>query len=55
MPTAHAAGLTVTPYMFTTRLAATTRFADVTEEMRYYLAELGVDAPFTDNPDRFPR
>jgi hypothetical protein len=27
----------------------------VTEEMRYYLEELHVDALFTDNPDRFPR
>jgi glycerophosphoryl diester phosphodiesterase len=54
---AHAAGLTVTPYTFTTRSAAgsPSRFADVTEEMRYYLAELAVDAVFTDNPDRFPR
>ncbi len=51
---AHAAGLTVTPYTFNSR-ASTGRFADVREEMRYYLAELGVDAVFTDNPDRFPR
>jgi glycerophosphoryl diester phosphodiesterase len=53
---AHAAGLTVTPYTFTTR--ATTgsgRFASVTDEMRYYLSDLDVDALFTDNPDRFPR
>lgn len=55
---AHAAGLTVTPYTFTTRTAvaaATPRFASVTDEMRYYLNELDVDAVFTDNPDRFPR
>ena len=51
---AHAAGLTVTPYTFTTRGPAT-RFPDVDTEMRYYLSELGVDAVFTDNPDRFPR
>ena len=51
---AHAAGLTVTPYTFTTR-GAPTRFPDVTAEMRYYLATLDVDALFTDNPDRFPR
>ena len=50
---AHAAGLTVTPYTFTSK--ARTRFPDVQEEMRYYLFELGVDAVFTDNPDRFPR
>ena len=51
---AHDADLTVTPYTFTTRGPAT-RFADVGAEMRYYLGELGVDALFTDNPDRFPR
>ena len=51
---AHQAGLTVTPYTFTTR-APVTRFADVSDEMRYYLVDLGVDALFTDNPDRFPR
>ena len=50
---AHAAGLTVTPYTFTTR--APGRVADVTDEMTYYLLDLGVDALFTDNPDRFPR
>jgi glycerophosphoryl diester phosphodiesterase len=50
---AHEAGLTVTPYTFTTR--APGRIADVVEEMRYYLDGLGVDALFTDNPDRFPR
>jgi glycerophosphoryl diester phosphodiesterase len=51
---AHEAGLTVTPYTFTSRGAAT-RFADVGAEMRYYLTDLDVDALFTDNPDRFPR
>jgi glycerophosphoryl diester phosphodiesterase len=51
---AHEAGLTVTPYTFTTRGPAT-RFEDVGAEMRYYLTDLGVDALFTDNPDRFPR
>lgn len=51
---AHAAGLTVTPYTFTTRGPAT-RFGDVRDEMDYYLTTLGVDAVFTDNPDRFPR
>jgi glycerophosphoryl diester phosphodiesterase len=51
---AHDAGLTVTPYTFTTR-GATTRFGDVGAEMRHYLADLNVDALFTDNPDRFPR
>ncbi len=50
---AHAANLTVTPYTFTSR--APGRIADVTEEMKYFLVELNVDAVFTDNPDRFPR
>jgi glycerophosphoryl diester phosphodiesterase len=51
---AHAAGLTVTPYTFTTRAPAA-RFANVRDEMRYYLVDLDVDALFTDNPDKFPR
>lgn len=50
---AHAAGLTVTPYTF--RSADTGTFADVSAEMRHFLFDLGVDAVFTDNPDRFPR
>jgi glycerophosphoryl diester phosphodiesterase len=50
---AHNAGLTVTPYTFTSRAAS--RFADVRDEMHHYLFDLGVDALFTDNPDRFPR
>jgi glycerophosphoryl diester phosphodiesterase len=53
---AHAKKLTVTPYTFTTRsVAGSGRFASVSDEMRYYLSELDVDALFTDNPDRFPR
>jgi len=50
---AHAAGLTVTPYTF--RSQNTGRFGDVRAEMDYFLNTLGVDALFTDNPDRFPR
>ncbi len=50
---AQAAGMTVTPYTF--RSAATPGFADVTAEMEHFLYKLGVDALFTDNPDRFPR
>ena len=50
---AHDTGLSVTPYTFTTR--GPTRFPDVSAEMRHYLLDLGVDALFTDNPDRFPR
>jgi glycerophosphoryl diester phosphodiesterase len=52
---AKAAGLTVSPYTFTTRTPLPPRFRDVGEEMRYYLSDLDVDALFTDNPDRFPR
>ena len=50
---AHAEGLTVTPYTF--RSADTGTFKDVTAEMDHYLYTLGVDAVFTDNPDKFPR
>jgi glycerophosphoryl diester phosphodiesterase len=50
---AHDAGLTVTPYTFTTRTPG--RIPDVRREMEYYLVELDVDALFTDNPDLFPR
>jgi glycerophosphoryl diester phosphodiesterase len=54
---AHADGLTVTPYTFTSRayVTATPRFKTLTDEMRYFLFDLGVDALFTDNPDQFPR
>lgn len=51
---AHAEGMSVTPYTFTTR-DQKTGFADVTAEMSHYLYTLGVDALFTDNPDKFPR
>jgi glycerophosphoryl diester phosphodiesterase len=50
---AHAAGLTVTPYTF--RSADTGGFKDVTAEMDHFLYSFGVDAVFTDNPDKFPR
>ena len=50
---AHAEGMTVTPYTF--RSADTGTFKDVTAEMEHYLYTLGVDALFTDNPDKFPR
>ena len=50
---AHALGLSVTPYTF--RSLNTGRFKNVSEEMSYYLYDLGVDALFTDNPDLFPR
>ena len=50
---AHEAGLTVTPYTFTTRDPASK--TSVTAEMEHFLYTLGVDAVFTDNPDKFPR
>lgn len=50
---AHGLGMTVTPYTF--RLSDVAGFKTISEEMRYYLYELGVDALFTDNPDLFPR
>jgi glycerophosphoryl diester phosphodiesterase len=50
---AQAIGLTVTAYTF--RSSNTGRFASVTDEMSHFLYTLGIDAVFTDNPDRFPR
>lgn len=50
---AQAAGLTVTAYTF--RASNTGRFASVRDEMSHFLYTLGIDAVFTDNPDRFPR
>jgi glycerophosphoryl diester phosphodiesterase len=51
---AHAEGMTVTPYTVTTR-SPNKKFNDVTAEMSNLLYEIGVDALFTDNPDKFPR
>jgi glycerophosphoryl diester phosphodiesterase len=51
---AHETGLTVTPYTFRTT-AVSPQFADVKEEMSYFLFTLKVDSLFTDNPDLFPR
>jgi glycerophosphoryl diester phosphodiesterase len=50
---AHAAGLTVTPWTF--RASNTGTYPSVTAEMETFLYEYGVDALFTDNPDKFPR
>lgn len=50
---AHDAGLSVTPYTFREKDAG--KFPSVTAEMEHYLYTLGVDALFTDNPDKFPR
>ena len=52
---AHAEGMSVTPYTFRASDARKAGFGDVSEEMSHYLYELGVDALFTDNPDKFPR
>jgi glycerophosphoryl diester phosphodiesterase len=52
---AHAEGMTVTPYTFRSSDASKSGFRDVSEEMSHYLYKLGVDALFTDNPDKFPR
>jgi glycerophosphoryl diester phosphodiesterase len=51
---AHAEGITVTPYTVTSRQPFGS-FSDVTAEMSHFLYDLGVDAIFTDNPDKFPR
>jgi glycerophosphoryl diester phosphodiesterase len=50
---AHELGLSVTVWTF--RAGQTGKFANVRDEMRYFLHELRVDALFTDNPDQFPR
>ena len=50
---AHAAGLTVTSWTF--RSDEKTEYPDVTAEMAHFLYDLGIDALFTNNPDRFPR
>ena len=52
---AHAEGMSVTPYTFRASDARKGGFKDVTEEMSHFLYDLGVDALFTDNPDKFPR
>jgi len=51
---AHKIGLTVTPYTFNSTHMIP-QFDSASEEMAYFLYELGVDALFTDNPDLFPR
>lgn len=51
---AHAEGISVTPYTVTTR-SLSPAYKDVTAEMSHLLYDLGVDALFTDNPDKFPR
>jgi glycerophosphoryl diester phosphodiesterase len=51
--TAHALGLTVTAWTF--RADERTQYANVREEMNYFLFTLGIDALFTNNPDLVPR
>jgi glycerophosphoryl diester phosphodiesterase len=53
VPRAKALGLSVIPYTF--RASATGRFPSVRDEMSHFLAVVGVDGVFTDNPDQFPR
>jgi glycerophosphoryl diester phosphodiesterase len=50
---AHALGLTVTAWTF--RADEKTSFASVGDEMSHFLYTLGIDALFTNHPDRFPR
>jgi glycerophosphoryl diester phosphodiesterase len=52
---AHAEGMTVTPYTFRQSDTGRAGYKDVSDEMSHYLYKLGVDALFTDNPDKFPR
>jgi glycerophosphoryl diester phosphodiesterase len=52
---AHAEGMTVTPYTFRESDPSKSGFRNVGEEMAHFLYRLGVDAVFTDNPDKFPR
>ena len=52
---AHAEGMTVTPYTFRASDPLKSGFPDVSQEMSHFLYRLGVDALFTDNPDKFPR
>jgi glycerophosphoryl diester phosphodiesterase len=47
--------MTVTPYTFRESDVSKSGFRSVNEEMSHFLYRLGVDALFTDNPDKFPR
>jgi glycerophosphoryl diester phosphodiesterase len=49
---AHEAGLRVTPWTF--RTATIAPFESISDEMRHYLVECGVDAVITDHPDAMP-
>ena len=50
---AHARGLTVTVWTF--RADEKTSYPSVSDEMTQFLYTWGIDAAFTNNPDRFPR
>jgi len=50
---AHALGLTVTAWTF--RADEKTIYPSVQDEMAQFLYTFGIDALFTNNPDRFPR
>ena len=50
---AHAAGLTVTSWTF--RADEKTAYPSVTDEMSQFLYTWGIDALFTNHPDKFPR
>jgi glycerophosphoryl diester phosphodiesterase len=50
---AHALGLTVTAWTF--RADEKTSYPSVSDEMSQFLYTWGIDALFTNNPDRFPR
>jgi glycerophosphoryl diester phosphodiesterase len=50
---AHALGLTVTAWTF--RADEKTSYPSVRDEMAHFLFTLGIDALFTNHPDRFPR
>jgi glycerophosphoryl diester phosphodiesterase len=52
-PRARALGFSITPYTF--RAATAGAGPAVRAEMARFLYDIGVDALFTDNPDRFPR
>ncbi len=52
---AHAAGLTVTSWTFSSGTGADPAYSSVRDEMSHFLYTLGIDALFTNNPDQFPR
>jgi len=45
--------MTVTSWTF--RADENTGYPNVREEMAHFLYDFGIDALFTNNPDRFPR